>query len=89
MCLGGTDSFLLPGLPGHRGPDGESKTKLVASYSTSWAKLSFQKSAPVTPFSVDQARFQGRRRCHGVAVDTPQFGRVFTMMALVVVAKNI
>lgn len=60
---------------------------LTASYSTSLAKLSFQKSAPVTPSSVDQASFQGR--CQTVAVATAQAGRVFTVTALFIVAKNI
>lgn len=43
---------------------------LTTSYLVSWSKLSFQKLAPLTPSSVDEASFQGGRRCHSVAVDT-------------------
>lgn len=62
MCWGGTASLPLPGLPGHRQPHGETRTR--------WSLLNvtgqtfFPAAGSCRPLLCDHAGFQGRR-CHG------------------------
>lgn len=68
MCLGGTDRFLLPGLPDHRGPDGGSKTKTHGWFLSFMGQTFFSIVGSCYPSSVDQASPEGR--CHAVAMNT-------------------
>lgn len=66
MCLSGTDTFLIPGLPDHKGPDGRSKTHGWLLNFMSQTVFSIVGSCCAS--SVDQANPEGR--CHSVAMNT-------------------
>lgn len=77
MCLSGTGTFLLPGLPGHRGPHGRSKTKTHSQLLSFMGQTIFSIVCSCYPSSVDKASPEGR--CHDVAMNTTQVGRVFSV----------
>lgn len=70
-------TFLLPGLPGHRGPHGRSKTKTHSQLLSFMGQTIFSIVCSCYPSSVDKASPEGR--CHDVAMNTTQVGRVFSV----------